>query len=274
MLQNYVQRAREEMILRNYSPKTIKAYSAGISDFLSRYPGDAGGLIIEHVRQFLLLKQAKRLAPQTVNLYLNAIKFYYRDVLKSNGRIDLKFAKKSKKLPVVLSRTEIDRLLASIGNRKHRTMIALAYGAGLRVSEVVSLRVRDLQLDESVIHIKGAKGNKDRLTIVPEKLKADLGIFMADKSGSDFVFVSERGGKLTTKTAQIVFVRACRSAGLAKPATFHSLRHSFATHLLENGVDIRYVQSLLGHQNIRTTQLYTQVTKHNLSKITSPYSGI
>lgn len=274
MLQNYVQTAKEEMILRNYSPKTIKAYSAGILDYLSNYPEDLRVLDIVHVRQFLLSKQAKGLAPQTVNLYLNAIKFYYRDVIKTSVRLDLKFAKKPKKLPVVLSRIEIDRILASVVNHKHRVMIALAYGAGLRVSEVVSLRVRDLQLDENVIHIKGAKGNKDRLTIVPEKLKVDLGVYMADKAGSDFVFVSERGGKLTSKTAQIVFVRACRSAGLAKSATFHSLRHSFATHLLENGVDIRYVQSLLGHQNIRTTQLYTQVTKHNLSKISSPYSGI
>jgi len=272
MMQNYIQNAREEMLLRNYSPKTIKAYLGAISDYLSKYPDGAGRLDIGHVRQFLLGKQAKGLAPQTVNLCLNALKFYYGDVLKTSGRIDLKFAKRSKKLPIVLSRQEIALIVDAIINPKHRLMVALAYGAGLRVSEVTALRVRDLQYEENIIHIKGAKGNKDRLTLLPDKVKADLKALLAGKPGEAFVFESERGGRLTSKTLQLIFIRACRRAGITKSATFHSLRHSFATHLLENGVDIRYVQSLLGHQNIRTTQLYTQVTKHNLSKIPSPYS--
>ena len=151
-------------------------------------------------------------------------------------------------------------------------MITLAYGAGLRISEVMDLRVRDMLLDELTLHIKEAKGKKDCITLIPEKLKEDLRSLIAGKEGGDYVFASERGGKLSERTAQKVFERALHAAHITKPATFHSLRHSFATHLLENGVDIRYVQELLGHANIRTTQLYTQVTNPSLKNIKSPLS--
>lgn len=149
-------------------------------------------------------------------------------------------------------------------------MLGLAYGAGLRVSEVVALKVPDLDFNELTIHIKQAKGRKDRISVVPEKLRMDLTNLMAGKEHVEYVFASERGGKLTTRTAQKIFEHALVRANINKPATFHSLRHSFATHLLENGVDIRYVQVLLGHNNIRTTQRYTQVTNPKLKSIKSP----
>ncbi len=270
MIHECLKRAEEEMVLRNYSPKTIKSYSSAIRDYLGYDPAGERFCNVESLRRFLLIKQDKGYAPQTVNLFLMAVKFYYLQVLKLHFKIDLKFAKRSKKLPVVLSREEIGRVIASITNHKHKTMISLAYGAGLRVSEVVRLKVRDLQFDEGTIHLKQAKGKKDRLTLLPEKLINDLRVFTAGKPGSEFVFNSERGGRLVEKSIQTVFDRAIKSAGIAKPATFHSLRHSFATHLLENGVDVRYVQALLGHQNIRTTQLYTQVTSNKLITIKSP----
>ena len=120
------------------------------------------------------------------------------------------------------------------------------------------------------IHIKNAKGQKDRISVLPNKLIGNLKSLISGKMGNDFVFESERGGKLTTRTAQKVFERALKKSGTAKNATFHSLRHSFATHLLENGVDVRYVQELLGHQNIRTTQVYTHVTNPKIKNIKSP----
>jgi integrase/recombinase XerD len=270
MIDESIKRAEEEMVLRNYSPKTIKSYCSAIRDYLSYYPEGERFCDVESLRGFLLKKQEKGYAPQTVNLSLMAVKFYYLQTLKLRVRIDLKFAKRSKKLPVVLSREEIGRIIGSISNHKHRTMISLAYGAGLRVSEVVRLRVSDLQFDEGTIHVKRAKGKKDRLTLLPEKLMEDLKTFTVGKSGSEFVFNSERGGRLVEKSIQNVFDRAIKATGIVKPATFHSLRHSFATHVLENGVDVRYVQSLLGHQNIRTTQLYTQVTSNKLKTIQSP----
>jgi len=182
----------------------------------------------------------------------------------------LKFAKTKKKLPIVLSRAEIENIINSISNQKHKLIIALSYGAGLRVSEAINLKVKDINMEELTIHLKGAKGGKDRITIFPEKSREELRKLMSLKKGDDYIFESEYGGKLTERTAQKVFENALKKTGIKKSATFHSLRHSFATHLLENGVDVRYVQELLGHQNIRTTQLYTKVTNPMIKNIKSP----
>lgn len=149
-------------------------------------------------------------------------------------------------------------------------MISLGYACGLRVSEVANIKVADLDIDELVVHIKGAKGKKDRISVLPEKLQDALRNIIAGKNGDEFVFVSNRGGKLTTASLQKTFRQSLAKAKVNKPATFHSLRHSFATHLLENGTDVRYVQELLGHSNIRTTQIYTQVTNPKLKNIKSP----
>ncbi|MBU1446559.1 tyrosine-type recombinase/integrase, partial [Patescibacteria group bacterium] len=204
------------------------------------------------------------------NMAGQAIKFFYHEILKVPFKIDVKLSKKHQKLPIILSRDEMKTILISTRNHKHRLMIALAYGAGLRVSEVVSLKVQDINFAESNIHLKQAKGNKDRITILPAKLLSDIQKLVSFKERNDFVFESERGGKLNTRTLQKVFQNALKKAGIHKNATFHSLRHSFATHLLENGTDIRYVQALLGHANIRTTQLYTQITSLGIQSIQSP----
>ncbi|MEK7512332.1 MAG: tyrosine-type recombinase/integrase, partial [Patescibacteria group bacterium] len=142
--------------------------------------------------------------------------------------------------------------------------------AGLRVSEVVNVRIKDVDLDGLQLHVKQGKGNKDRITVLPEKLKNDILQFITGKNSDDYLFASERGGKLTKRTAQIIFERAMKKVGIVKDATFHSLRHRYATHLLENGVDVRYVQALLGHANIRTTQIYTHVTNPAIRNIKSP----
>jgi len=170
----------------------------------------------------------------------------------------------------VLNHDEIERLRSCIKNHKQRLLVALAYGAGLRVSEVVNLRVADLNLSEKTIHLKITKGRKDRITVFPEKLIGATTQLITGKAPHEPVFESERGGTLTTRTAQHIFAEARVRAAITKPATFHSLRHSFATHVLENGVDLRYVQELLGHDSIRTTQRYTHVTAVHLKKIVSP----
>ena len=274
-MQSLLTRLEEELKLRNYSRKTIRSYLLCLRkyvDFLTKNSSAIKGLTSEEkVRKFLLQHQERGDAGQTINLYLNAIKFFYREILKSGEKIDLKFSKTSKRLPEVLSRLEIEKLLAVIGNRKHKLLIALSYGAGLRVSEAVHLKVKDLDLGELTIHLREAKGKKDRLTIFPEKLKNEINeMIMTGKNSNDYVFESERKGKLTERTAQKVFYNALKKSGIKKPASFHSLRHSFATHLLENGVDVRYVQELLGHANIRTTQIYTKVTNPSLKHIKSP----
>jgi len=270
MQQKYLEQTKQELKLRNYSPKTIKAYLTCLKEYFGFKKFNLEKIDEEDIKQFLLNKQDKNYSSQTINLYLNAIKFFYREVLKITQKINLKFAKRSKKLPIVLSREEVKNIISVIENLKHKLIISLAYGAGLRISEVVNLKIKDVNLEELTIHLKNAKGKKDRITIFPEKIKMDLQNLIADKNFDAYLFESERGGKLTERTAQKIFENALRKTNIKKTATFHSLRHSFATHLLENGTDIRYVQELLGHANIRTTQIYTKVTNPILKNIKSP----
>jgi site-specific recombinase XerD len=269
-MENILTKTENVLRLRNYSPKTRKAYLLYIKEYIkfSRDRKIKGKR--EAIEQFLLERHKRGQSPQTVNLALNSIRFLYKEVLKDLEKIDLKFGKRNKKLPVVLSRAEVERIIAKTDNEKYKLMISLGYACGLRVSEVINLKVADLDIDELIVYIKGAKGKKDRISILPEKLQNDIRNTIAGKSAGDCLFCSNRGGKLTTTSLQKMFRKSLAKAGVKKMATFHSLRHSFATHLLENGVDVRYVQELLGHRSIRTTQIYTQVTNPKLKNIKSP----
>lgn len=266
----YLKKLEDELRLRKYSPKTIKSYVACVTEYLRAKQTDFGLVDVDFIKQYLLSVIDKGMSSQTTNQKLQAINFFCFNVLKYHGKIDIRFAKTPSKLPIVLSRDEIQSILSEINNEKHNLIIALSYAGGLRVSEIVSLKVKDVNLAELIIHIKGAKGNKDRITVFPEKLTENIKKIISNKALDDYVFNSERGGKLNERTAQKIFEKALQKAGIKKEATFHSLRHSFATHLLENGTDVRYVQELLGHANIRTTQIYTQVTNPSLKNIKSP----
>lgn len=285
LIEFYLEELRKELCLRNYSPRTIKNYKLCLKIYLQYLTENASGQtgrgelsqqqVIrcpneDNIRDFLLKLKEKGKSSQTINLYLNSIKFFYRNIIGNRQTINIKFAKKSQKLPIVLTRQEIEMILESIENKKHYLMIALAYGAGLRVSELLNLKVRDLDFGQNVTMVRQGKGAKDRMTLLPDKLKPDLQGFSKHENPDEYIFSSERGGKLTARTAQKIFSLALQKTEIPKQATFHSLRHSFATHLLENGTDIRYVQTLLGHNNIRTTQIYTQVSTHVIQKIHSP----
>lgn len=259
-----------ELKIRSYSPKTIKSYTNGLSKYFSYKRKNVNNLDTNNIKDFLLHCKDNNISAKTRNQYLNAIKFYYHNVVNVRDKIDVKSAKRTKSLPVILNRSEIKSLIDVSNNEKHKLMLAIAYGAGLRVSETVNLRVKDINLENLTLHIKHAKGDKDRITIFPDSIKDKLKKIINSKEISEYVFSSERGGKLTTRTAQKIFSNALKKTGIKKNASFHSLRHSFATHLLENGTDIRYVQELLGHANIRTTQRYTQVTNPQLRNIKSP----
>jgi len=269
-MQEQLNQTERELKIRNYSPKTIKSYLYGMREYFTFKKVDLETLNQDNIRDFLLYCEQKGISPQSRNLFLNAIKFYYQGTVQINHKIEIRSAKKTNSLPVVLSRDEIERILESTQNSKHKLLLSLSYGAGLRVSEVIVLKVKDINLGELTVHIKQAKGQKDRISVLPEKLIDNLNALLAGKTSNDFVFASERGGKLTTRTAQKIFENALKKSDIKKDATFHSLRHSFATHLLENGIDVRYVQELLGHQNIRTTQIYTHVTNPGLRNIKSP----
>lgn len=261
-----IQKVKDELLLRNYSIKTVQAYITCIEQYFSQYTE----VTSENITSYLLAKKEKGFAPQTLHLYLHALKFYSEVILHQAQKITLPYAKVSKKLPVVLSRDELKTLFAKTINPKYRLIFQLSYGAGLRISEVIQLRVKDIDVHELTLHLKNTKGKKDRITIFSETLKHDLQNMIAGKKGDEFVFDSNRGGDLSERSVQKIFSLSLKKTGIKKEATFHSLRHSFATHLLENGTDVRYVQELLGHQNIRTTQIYTQVTNPKLKNIKSP----
>jgi len=259
-----------ELRICGYSPKTIKSYLHGLKEYFDYKQVDFDRLDQNNIKDYLLRCEQEGASGESRNQSLCAIKFFYYKVRQVNEKILIRSAKKKQSLPVVLSRLEVDKILKSVTNSKHRLLLSLTYGAGLRVSEIVDLRVTDMDLDELTVHIKLAKGRKDRISLVPEKLVNSLQNIISGKDENDFVFASERGGKLTTRTAQKVFEKAVKRTDISKRVTFHSLRHSFATHLLENGVDVRYVQELLGHHSIRTTQIYTHVTNPMIKNIKSP----
>lgn len=260
-----------EMKLRNYSPKTINAYTRVVRDlyvfYKRRPPRDISE---EDIKEFLYIRQQQGLSSQSIALFANALNFLYTQIYHRDGYNKIHHPKQAKRLPVILSREEIKQIIDQTVNFKHRLLLSVAYAAGLRVSEVVRLRVRDIDFDALTIMVRQGKGKKDRLTVFSASLSSDLRKLAAGKSGNDYLFESGRGGRLTETSAQKIFYQSVRRVGIKKLATFHSLRHSFATHLLENGVDVRYVQELLGHSNIRTTQLYTHVTNPIIKNIRSP----
>lgn len=222
-----------------------------------------------------LLKQ-ENTSHAYVNQALSAIKFYYSNVLKKGKLLyDIPRPKKEKKLPNVLSHSEVLSILESISNYKHKSILALVYSAGLRVSEVVNLKINDIDSDRMLIHVIQGKGRKDRYTMLSQFALEILREYAKNERLKEWLF---RGGKdgthITERSVQKVFGNASKKANINKKVSVHTLRHSFATHLLEGGTDLRYIQELLGHKSSKTTELYTHVSKSNLSKIESPLDRI
>jgi len=269
-MQIRLDKMQRELKRRSYSPKTVKSYLYGLHKYFIFKKEGLEILDQKNIRNFLLQCEQKGASPQSRNIFLSAIKFFYREVIRTTLKIDVRSAKKPNSLPVVLSRLEIEQIISSVLNTKHKLLLSLSYSSGLRVSEVVALKVKNVCLPELIIQIRQTKGRKNRISVLSEKLIDGIQQIIATKNQTAYVFESERGGKLTTRTAQKIFENALKKSGIKKDATFHSLRHSFATHLLENGVDVRYVQELLGHQNIKTTQIYTHVTNPKIKNIKSP----
>ncbi len=270
-MQKQLDQLQQELEIREYSSKTIRTYLNCVKQYFSHKKTNLTSFNLKHLKQFLLFSKRKGLSARSRNLSLNAIKFYYRHVVKIQQKIPIKSAKEPRNLPVILNKMEIKNLIDSTKNYKYKLIFALTYGAGLRLSEVTNLKIQDLNFAELSIHLKKTKGNKDRITLLPSKLKPDLETFISGKNQASFVFPSQRGGKLSERSIQKLFKQSLKAAKIKKKVTFHSLRHGFATHLLDNGVNIRSIQKLMGHQDIRTTQRYTRVSNLMIKKIKSPY---
>lgn len=267
---------RRELTSRKYSPKTIKAYLYYNEDFLRFVGKNPAEISNEDIRNYLFyLAERKAFSASTLNITINALKFYYGEMLNKNFVYEIKRPKKDKKLPVVLSKEEVCRILSSVPNVKHRAVLMLTYSAGLRVSEVVKLRLEDIDAQRKLIHVKGARGRKDGYTLLSGAAFKILNIYVESYQPKAWLFPSnDANSHITTRTAQRIFEQACGNAGIKKEVTVHSLRHSFATHLLESGIDLRYIQELLGHKSSKTTEMYTHVSNRELSKIKNPLDSI
>jgi len=274
--EKYFENLRKNLVVRKYSPKTIKSYIHYNKDFLGYVRKKPNEITNEDVKDYLFyLVEEKEVSASTLNTAINALKFYYGEVLKRGFVYELKRPKKDKKLPVVLSQEEISRILSSITNIKHRLILMLIYSAGLRVSEVVKLKPEDIDDERKLIHIKGGKGRKDRYTMLSEVAIEMIRRYLKEYGQSIWLFSSQDKEKhITTRTVEKIFSNACRKANIKKNATVHSLRHSFATHLLERGTDLRYIQELLGHKSSKTIEIYTHVSNKDIGKIKSPLDSL
>ncbi len=265
---------RREMRLRNYSHKTIKAYVSCLRSFTQQvHPKHPRDVAEQDIRGYLLfLIEEKRFAASSVNQVYNALRFLYVDLYKMPFAIgSIPRPRKEKKLPVVLDQTEALRIFDAIDNLKHKTILMLVYSAGLRVGEVVKLKIEDIDSKRNLIHLHGAKGKKDRYTLLSDVVLGSLRTYYRQYQPKEYLFEGAEGRKhLSERSVQHIFERAVKAAGIRKNVSVHSLRHAFATHLLEAGTDLRYIQELLGHQSAKTTEIYTHVSKKSLGKIISP----
>ncbi len=254
----------KELRLRNSSKETIKGYVYSVKKFL-KYSEGRG--LNKKVLENYIIHFLKSQNPSSVAKDCFAIKFFFRNVLHEN--INLPVIKRNKVLPEILTIGEIRNLVENTSNIKHRLAIKLLYGAGLRVSEIVNLKRNDLNFEEGLIHIKLAKGKKDRFVKIPDSIKEELENFIKIGDGK-YLLESNRGGKLTVSTIQAILKNSAKRAEIKKRVYPHLLRHSFATHLLEQGTDLRIIQKLLGHSDIKTTQIYTQISQASIKNIKSP----
>ncbi len=275
--QAFVARVEDGRKLRAYSPKTRKSYRNHLLRFKRHINQDLLSVSEREIRPYLLhLIDAEQLSRATLNQAVSALKFFYRHVAGDLNIINcIPRPRPERKLPNVLSRNEVLSLFGALRNLKHRALLIMAYSAGLRVSEVVRLRVEDIEIDRGMVRVRQGKGSKDRYTVLSEVALVALQTYWQTESNAKWVFPGAcKERHLNVRSVQNIFVKAKDKAGLQKSVSMHSLRHSFATHLLEDGTDLRYVQELLGHSRPETTMIYTHVTQKDLKRIRSPLDNI
>ncbi len=270
---NYLHDLMDMLMAMNYSSSTLKTYSGAFISFIGYYNfRDPSAITRKEVIKYLAQFSERGLSSSSGHNALNALKFYFRYVLEwKDTNWEIPRPKKEKTLPSVLSMEECKRVFNAVRNSKHKLILLLTYGAGLRVSEVVSLQWRDIDFGEHRIHIREAKGKKDRMAMLPYSVVCYLKDFMHLEGSDGYIFKGQIAGEpYSTKSVQAVMRAAIQKSGIDKRASVHTLRHSFATHLLENGTDIRFIQKFLGHSSIKTTTIYTHVSKASSSRIQSP----
>lgn len=268
---------QELLKLKAYSPHTMRTYSIEFSHLLQlikSYP--VQDLSKKQLRAYFLhCSETLKLSESAINGKINAVKFYFEQVLHQPKMFfDIPRPKKPQRLPKMLSQNEVRKIISATSNLKHKIILKLCYGMGLRVSEVVNLKVTDIDSDSMRVRIEQAKGKKDRIVILPKSILNELRAYYKVYKPQKYLFEGQHGGQYSVRSTQNVFKNAMKKARIRKNIGIHGLRHSYATHLLENGTDMRFIQKLLGHNSIKTTQIYTQVTDISQSKIKSPLDNL
>lgn len=263
----------DQLERRRYSENTIQTYVSLFEKFLNYYKDITPEKLTDtHVAEFqTYLVKEKKVSTSSQNQYINAIKFYFEKVLgREKGYYHIERPIKEFKLPKVLTEKEVAAILNSVHNLKHKAMLLLVYSSGLRAGELINLRISDIDGEQMRLFVRGGKGKKDRVTILSQKALVVLREYFKKYRPKAYLFEGQNGGAYTTISLRKVFERAVLNSKIKKRVTLHTLRHSFATHLLEQGVDIRYIQVLLGHNSSKTTEVYTHITHKGWNKIISP----
>ena len=264
-----------ELKIRFYKQKTITQYKNAICRFLNWYHGPLGQVTPDDVRNYLELLVDAGVGSSHVSVTLSALRTVFDKLCGLDCTRGLVTPRKPKRIPIILGQKEVTRLLQAARSIRDKLLLGLMYSAGLRVSEVVRLKWQDLDFERKTIRIDQGKGNRDRIVMLPDSFTSLLRKLSELHGNSGFIFPSERAGRyLSKRTAQRAMEHAVALAGISKRATCHSLRHSFACHLLEGGTDIRYIQKLLGHAKIETTTIYAKVAVNSQSRIESPLDRI
>jgi integrase/recombinase XerD len=274
--EEFLKKLEIELKISKNSQYTLRNYLDANKQLLEQSHKQPEELTVDDVKMFMAEKLTEK-SSSSIILFLAAVKYAYLNILKKDITLGIKRPKKEKRIPVVMSKEEVKRLINSIYSDKSRLMVSMLYACGFRISELINLKIEDLDFTEKTGMVKQAKGKKDRVFNLPEFLVNDLNkqIEFQIKLNHNFLFSNEETGqKLTASNIEKIVRKAVKRAGIPKEVHCHTLRHSFATHLLENGVDIRKIQELLGHSDLSTTQIYTHVSKEELKKIKSPFDSL
>ena len=265
-------RTKQKLIIQRYSTNTISTYMACLRSFFQYFKDtEPKELHKTDILNYLESLIQKGYSKSSQNQHINAIKFYYEKVLgKKREFYYVERPIKDKKLPVVLSKEEVQRLFQKSYNLKHKTILAIIYSCGLRVSEMINMKITDIDYERNTIWIRNSKSNKDRQVQLAFQIQELIKQYTLRYKPKQYLINGMNGGKYSSASIQKMIKATARRAAIVKDITPHALRHSFATHLMENGTDIRFIQHILGHSNIQTTQIYTHVSTTHISKINNP----
>ena len=272
----YITQYEKRLKIKRYAKSTTKTYISQIKMFLSFFRKDAKSISISEIEMYIRkCVEQDKISFSTQKAILGTIKLFYKLVFDKDIAIEYLYPSRQEyKLPNVLSQKEVKTLLENISNIKHKALLSLIYSSGLRISELLNLKIQDIDSDRMRIYIKGSKNNRDREVMLSEKILELLRKYFREYKSKEYLFEGQKGGAYSARSVQEILKKALKKAGIKKHATVHTLRHSFATHLIENGTDIRIVQELLGHKNIKTTQIYTHITDQTKRKIKSPFDDL